>query len=594
MMRTTLILGAEALWLMSWWAPILMALGFLGWGWVVSTIYDKDAERFYLERREWNTIHMTAGAVALAVVIATPMPHYITIPALYLVLVIDLAWYAISRNKDERVGEAFKWSLDLSKVREARAAKKAGKHSLSATLVFKGPKGELAVPAKESPEYEVRTAAEAFIQKLLDLRGAQLDVAALKDGSYGFSALVDGVRKPLEQAPAGKAIPIIDLYKVAAGLDPSDRRRKVTGDFKIGPAGGGAGPMTPFRLTAMGSAAGMQITLLLDPEGQVTRRVDALGLHENQLKDLRSIIEERTGVVLVVAPADSGRTSTLYALVREHDAYTSNVQTIELEPQMTIEGVRQNKFDPAQDGAEFSTTVRSILRRDPDVVAVAEVPDDATAKEVSKADLERTRVYCSFRAEGALPGVQIFARMVGDQKGAAKCLHGVVAQRLVRKLCENCRVAFTPTADMLKKLGLPADTKQLYRTGGQVLIKDKPSTCPVCNGAGFFGQIGLFEVYPIGEAERVLIAANDITGLKGAFRQKKQQSIQTAGLMHAVQGDTSVDEVVRIMQPAAAAGPTAAGGEGEQRPSSAKPQQQANAAAPPSPTTTKAPPAPKG
>lgn len=556
-MITTPMLAAEALWLMSWWAPVLMALGFLGWGWVVATIYDKDAARFYLPRRQWNAIHMAAGALAFAVVIATPLPHYITIPAMLAVLAVDLIAYALSRNGDERVPEAFKWSLDFKKFQEARAAKKAGQQARSSSMVIKGPKGDLPVPAKESPEYEVRTAAEAFIQKMVDIRGSQLDVAALKDGSYGFSTLVDGVRKPLEQTPAAKAVPIIDLFKVAGGLDVTDRRRRVTGDFKIGPAGAGA--TTPVRITAMGSAAGMQVTLLIDPENQVSRRVDSLGLHPNQMTDLQSLIDERQGVVLVVAPADSGRTSTLYALVRAHDAYTSNVQTLELEPQALIEGVRQNRFDPRVDGAEFSTTARSILRRDPDVVAVAEMPDEATAKEVVRADHDRTRVYLSFRADGALPAIQIYARAVGDQKTAANSLHGVVAERLVRKLCENCRVAFPPTPDMLKKLGLPADTKQLYRSGGQVLVKDKPTTCPTCGGSGFFGQIGLFEVYPIGKGEREMIAANDLTGLKGAFRQKKQQSIQTAGLQHVVQGLTSIEEVVRIMQPSAGG---SAGGEG--------------------------------
>ncbi len=563
-MMTTSMLAADALWLMSWWAPVLVALGFLGWAWVVSTIYDKDAAKYYLPRRQWNAIHMAAGVLALAVVIGTPLPHFITIPAMYAVLLADLIGYAVSRNRDDRVPASFKWSLDLKKIQEARAAKKAGAQARSSSMIIKGPKGDLPVPPKESPEYEVRTAAEAFLQKMVDMRGIQLDVAALKDGSYGFSTLVDGVRKPLEQTPAAKAIPIIDLFKTAGGLDVADRRRRLTGDFKIGPAGMGA--TTPVRITDMGSAAGMQVSLMIDPESQVSRRIDALGLHPNQLEDLKAILEERQGVVLVVSPADGGRTSTLYALIRAHDAYTSNVQTLEIEPQATIEGVRQNKFDPRVDGAEFSTTARSILRRDPDVVGIAEMPDEATAKEVVRADHDRTRVYLSFRADGALPAIQIYARAVGDQKQAANSLHGVIGERLVRKLCENCRVAFPPTPDMLKKLGLPADTKQLYRSGGQVLVKDKPTTCPSCGGSGFFGQIGLFEIYPISKSEREMIAANDLTGLKGAFRQKKQQSIQTAGLQHVVQGLTSIEEVVRIMQPTTGGSGASEGGAAQPAP----------------------------
>src|SRR5690606_32710120 len=146
-----------------------------------------------------------------------------------------------------RVPEAFKWSLDFEKMREARAAKKAGAKARSASMIFKGPAGELPPPPKETPEYEVRTAAESFLQKMVDMRGVQLDIAALKEGVYGFSCMVDGVRKPLEQMPAAKAIPIIDLYKTAGGLDVSDRRRRLQGDFKIGPVGVGA--TTPVRIT---------------------------------------------------------------------------------------------------------------------------------------------------------------------------------------------------------------------------------------------------------------------------------------------------------------------------------------------------------
>jgi len=111
----------------------------------------------------------------------------------------------------------------------------------------------------------------------------------------------------------------------------------------------------------------------------------------------------------------------------------------------------------------------------------------------------------------------------------------------------NCRVAFQPTPEALKKLGLPEDTKQLFRKSGIALVKDKEQTCPVCGGSGYFGQIGLFAAHDIDANEQRLIASNDMTGLRAAFRQKKQPSIQQAGLQLAMSGDTSVDEIVRAM-----------------------------------------------
>ena len=287
--------------------------------------------------------------------------------------------------------------------------------------------------------------------------------------------------------------------------------------------------------------------MLINPEDQVQRRVDELGVLPSQIEELKKIVADGSGVVLLAAPPDNGRTSTMYAMVRAHDAYTSNVQTIELEPQAPIEGVRLNLFDPQEDGAEFSTLVRSILRRDPDVVAVAELPDDETAKTIARADHDHTRTYVSLRADSALAAIQMFCRAVGDQELAAKALRGVVAQRMLRRLSENAKIPFQPTPEMLKKLGLPAEVKTLYRTEGKVLIKDKLEPDPVSGGTGYFGQVGAFAVHHIDEEARKLIGANDMSGLRALFRQRKQPSINTAAMQLVVKGDTSVEEVLRVL-----------------------------------------------
>ena len=301
-------------------------------------------------------------------------------------------------------------------------------------------------------------------------------------------------------------------------------------------------------MSTYGSSSGMVLSLLVDPAGQVQFKLADLGLLKPQLDTMREMVAENKGIVLLTAPPDTGGTATLYAVLREHDAYTSNVQTLEKEPQAMLEGIRTNDFDAENAEAEYHTTLRSILRRDPDVVGVAEVPDEATAKEATLSDHERTRVYLSFRSDDPLRSVQLFSKMVGSEKQAADSLHGVVSQRLMRRLCPTCRVAFQPTPDMLKKLGLPPETKQLHRKGGTVMEKDKEITCPTCNGAGYIGQIGAFAVHPIGADERVHVASSDMKALKAAFREKRQMSLQQAALNHVLNGDTTVDEVVRVTQ----------------------------------------------
>ena len=253
------------------------------------------------------------------------------------------------------------------------------------------------------------------------------------------------------------------------------------------------------------------------------------------------------------------------------------MQTVEVDIQDSLEGVRQNKFDPGQpDGPEYYALVRSILRRDPNVVAIAEIPDTATAKEIAKADPERTRIYASIPADNSLAAVMGYTNAVGDADAAAKTLRGVIAQKLMRKLCNNCKQAYQPTPDVLKKLGLPADkVKQLFKKGGQVLIKNKPETCPACKGSGYYGAEGVFEVFQFDDACRDRIRAKDFAGLKGELRKRQLPSMQQAALGRAIDGTTSVEEVVRITS------------DGKEPPAAASPSPSA-----PSPSTPAAKPAP--
>jgi len=227
--------------------------------------------------------------------------------------------------------------------------------------------------------------------------------------------------------------------------------------------------------------------------------------------------------------------------------------------------MRQNKWDPQAEGPDFSTLTRSILRRDPDIVALAELPDQATAKEIVRADHSRTRCYLSLRADNALQAVAAWLKLVGEPGPAADCVRGVISHRLIRKLCTNCRVPYAPTPDMLKKLGLPADkVKQLFKKGGQVIIKKDPETCPVCQGLGYVGLDGLFEVYAIGAAERELIKAGNLNGLRAELRKKQLPTIAQVALRKAVDGTTSVEEVGRVTaegQPPAAGSKPQAGGQ---------------------------------
>jgi len=547
---SSLTLGdAQTFMLVSWWKPLLLFMPFLAWAWMLSTILDKHAQRFFLGQEKWNAIHMIFGLIALAYILMLPLGGVAGIAAgffgLVAILAIDIGIFVIIANKDERIPEAAKLTMDFSEMAkrrdEKREAKKLGTSELN---ILGANKMKVMPPDKETNAYAVRVAAEEVVINGYAAHASQIDIIPANENTYAASMLVDGVRQAGEPIAKADAVQIIDFWKKCAGLDLEDRRRKLTGEVSISSE---KMTTTTLKLISSGSKNGMVLSILFNPREAVRRKPEDLGLFDNQLGELKSWAQESTGVVLLGAPSDNGRTTTMYSMLLLHDAYTSNIQTIEYEIEDEIEGVKQIKFQADDENADFATLVRSTLRRDPDVVSVCDLPDADTGKNIAKSDHDRTRVYLSLKADSAIAAIQLYVRAVGDPKLAADGLRGVVGEKLIRVLCNNCKVAYQPTPEMLKKLRLPSNkVKQLNKKGGQVLIRNKPEICPVCNGVGYIGQTGCFGVFPIEDDERKMIAAQDWNGLQTMMRKRSLPTVQQAALRKAVEGLTSIEEVSRI------------------------------------------------
>jgi type II secretory ATPase GspE/PulE/Tfp pilus assembly ATPase PilB-like protein len=564
-----LLLAEQSLILLSLYKPLLTVALFVPWAIIVSKIYDKHAGQFFLPREQWNLGHMAAGTIALAAIVGMSfaMPgsegaFWAGLGIAIVVLIADLYAYMHVANRDDRVPERFHIKLKMAALGDAKKDKKAEAKAFKSRYAIRAAdeKGKysktFAVPAAETPEAELRAAAEKLYEQGLKSRASQTDIVPTgKDNMYQVRYLVDGVYVPGDTMPAANASRLIDFWKAAAALDVADRRRKQQTNIQVEDGASGGGIKRVVRVSSIGAQGGPRMTLLMDPESSVTKKIHELGLLDVQMEEVKRIVADGKGVVLVTAPPDGGRTTLLYSLLAMHDAYTSNVQTVEMDQQATLEGVRHNLFDAQSDsplpsgstGPEFSTLVRSILRRDPQVVGVSELPDIATAKEISKADHERTRIYVSFRSTDPIAAAQAWVKMVGDTRDAANCIHAIITARLVRKLCTNCRASYPPSPDMLKRLGIPeGKVQQLFKKGGQVMIKNKPEICPACQGVGYMGQDGLYEIAFIGPEERGLIAQSNFQGLKAALRKRQIPTVQQVAIRKAVDGVTSVEEVMRV------------------------------------------------
>tara|TARA_R110002072_G_scaffold149727_2_gene297658 strand:- start:256 stop:1974 length:1719 start_codon:yes stop_codon:yes gene_type:complete len=551
----TMTLAANAFMLMSIWKPIVLFAPFVGWAWMISTHLDKHAKRFFLGQEKWNAIHLAFGIAALVLIVALPVGGIAGFAAAFvgtlILLGLDILIFISITNKDERVPESQQMKMNMKDMAESRDAKKAAKMMGSSELTIVGAnKMTIQPPQKDTPEFAVRVGAEQIVIKGYEAHASQIDILPANESTYAASYLVDGVRQAGDPIAAAEAIQMIDFWKKAAGLDTSDRRRKLTGEVSIS---GDSMSSATLKLNTSGSKSGMRMTMTFNPAEAVRRKVDALGLLDPQLdllKDWANELEHTGGVVLLSAPSDNGRTTMSYSIMRLHDAYTSNIQSVEYEIEDALEGIKQIAWDASADGPSFATTVRSTLRRDPDIVTICDLPDVETAQNIAAADLERTRVYLCLRTDAALKAIQTYVQAVGDPKLAAKGLRGVVASKLVRVLCGNCKVPYQPTPDMLKKLGLPqGKVGELFKKGGQVLVRNKPEVCSVCGGVGYSGQTGCFGVFPIGKEEKALIVEGDWNGLRAMMRKNGLPSVQQSALRKAVMGITSIEEVTRITTP---------------------------------------------
>ena len=234
-----------------------------------------------------------------------------------------------------------------------------------------------------------------------------------------------------------------------------------------------------------------------------------------------------------------------------HDAFSSVVKSCERRIDLAIQGADQMEWKPDSETGDHATTVRTILRRDPDVLLIDDISEHGTAEIISKSGIDGPLIYVAIRAENLAEGIGKWVRAVGDLDQASKGLIGITVSRVLRRLCPACRQQYQPDEAQLKKMGMGGVTDaQFYRASGKVQVKNKVVPCEACSGTGYTGTLGVFEVIPFDAPARMLISKND---LKGAYRHvrkiHKMPMLQEAALARVRSGETSLDEVVRVLTP---------------------------------------------
>ncbi len=526
------------------WVPLIALVFLCLWGWVTSTVWDKDTLYWHFNREGWNIAHLICGTLGFAIMIL-PMP-VVWWPAVGFTAGLLVMWgssiaYWIYHNRNVPEDQAFRVSAEG--FRQRMAARSAARQQKAAAISVIDASGVArGLPAKDDPLFVVHMTMEDMLTPALVQRASSIELVPNRSGQYQVSQIVDGVRFRREPLDPGVANAVIDYIKRSAALDVADKRRRQMGDFTAR-----FGTEThEIRVRSAGSTAGQTLTMDIDLKKRVDIKPKDLGLLPRQVEALDKATADLHGIVLVSAPAGNGRTTMLYSMLRRHDAFTANIRTLEFERLVLIDGVGHAEFKPEK-GVDFATELRSVLRRDPTIVMIEDILDNRTAQEAAAPGMRGPLQYIGVRADSGLEALAKWAKAVGDLKIAAEPMKAVISCRLMRRLCDNCKVPYQPDPNQLRKLGLPPEqVKQLFKHSGKVIERNREETCPACGGLGYRGQTGAFEVMVFDSDARKLVAAGDLNGLKTHMRRIKTISIQEAALRKAIDGVTSIEEVIRI------------------------------------------------
>ncbi|MCX5651431.1 MAG: ATPase, T2SS/T4P/T4SS family [Planctomycetota bacterium] len=548
---------ADAPILMSILKPLLLIATFVAYTRYVARL-EADARMYTLPILGWNLGYIGAALVSLVLIVFIP---WFFVGWLLAVMILAGTMFAYWKFRDARLPENRRFRFGGEKLAKAMAARKQAAADRAASAQFTRADGSKEpVPQKEDPTLGIYLTVEQMMLAPLSVRATRIDLASTQAG-VATSMLVDGVRTKGEPMPPDVGNAAIDMIKRLAGLDVNDRRRRQTGAFTVTSAAGSS----RLTVTSIGSSSGQSLRVEFDREERFGKAIDSIGLAPSQLEALRTLEDpgKRVGVVIVSAPPGQGLTTLGFSLVSRHDAYTSNIKTLERELVYRVEGVEHKAFAPEPGVDDYGAALTKIIRRDPDVVLAADISEPGSAKAATLMGLERPLVYVLVPAESMAAAVATWIQAVGDPKTATKCLSAVVHQRLIRQLCPNCKSPFTPAPEQAKKLGIPTGKQvELFRPSGKIQVKNRIEDCPVCQGSAYFGQIGIFEVLMVDKDARQMLAENDFRGAYArAVRDTKMTQLQEAALLKVREGLTSLEEVQRVFAPkqAAAAKPSAGG-----------------------------------
>jgi type IV pilus assembly protein PilB len=354
------------------------------------------------------------------------------------------------------------------------------------------------------------------------------------ENEYKMRYRIDGVLYEMVPPPKHIAAALSSRIKVMANLDIAERRLPQDGRISLTVQG----KPVDLRVSVLPTMFGESVVLRVLDRSQLSLDLEKLGLRQYDLKLFRQLIRKPNGIIIVTGPTGCGKTTTLYSALTELNDVETKVITTEDPIEYDLDGVIQVQMKP-DIGLTFARCLRSILRQDPDVILVGEIRDLETAEIAAQASLTGHIVFTTLHTNDAPSSIARLLDLGVETFLITATLEGIVAQRLVRKICEKCKTPFEPTEAQLMELGLtPADIKgkSFYYGRG----------CNKCNNTGYRGRTGIFEIMVFNDEIRELIMNQASTGLlRAAGLKAGMKLLRENGLAAIYDGITTIEEVVK-------------------------------------------------
>lgn len=457
---------------------------------------------------------------------------------------------AMAHPEDRYVRDALSLAAELPVVAcicEASALERAVPHMLSPELadVEEGaPEGD-AADGGEFIEHLKDLASEAPVIRLvnqliadaLDRRASDIHIEPY-EGALHLRYRVDGVIHRAEDPPFSLAAAVVSRIKLLAGLNIAERRLPQDGRIKTRIKG----REIDLRVSTVPITHGESVVLRVLDRASVRFGLGDMGFSIAHLDQFQKLLSQPHGIMLITGPTGSGKTTTLYAALSTLEASSSKIITVEDPVEYQLPEINQIQVHPGI-GLTFAHALRSILRQDPDVIMIGEMRDGETAEIAVQSALTGHLVLSTLHTNTAAGAITRLEDMGVPRYLITSSVIGILAQRLVRKLCPSCKVPYQPSHSLLKSLGLAEHPHALtfhHATG-----------CPACQGTGYRGRTAIHELLVLdADMQNAVLRGADANELHRLANGKGMHTLRDDGLRTVIEGVSTVDEVLRVTQDA--------------------------------------------